>query len=180
MRWHHCLWWNSEFSTNIDLPHPLLENVTAFKIVIQIPAHNSWHSVMQGVIDHIKRGLFSTFRMEQVHCPLWRWKSASTTSSFSLRSLLGKHTGVCQVLSVPSYLYLTAPLLFKSILWTSFIPKTVKVSSMKAWKLHQITVNRGFEVECPGFGKEILQIQQFSSIRNITFPWGLHRNWSSV
>lgn len=119
MRWHHCLWWNSEFSINIDLPLPLLENITGFKMVIQIATHNSWHAVMLGVMGT----LFSIFRMEQVQPTVEMENFLDHLLAFSLRCLLGKHSSIWPVLSIPFYPYLTAALLIKSILWTSFTSK---------------------------------------------------------
>lgn len=138
MRWHHCLWWNSEFPINIDLPLPLLENTTGFKIVNQIPTYNSWFTVMQWVTGtlffHIQNGMSSLPTAEMEECldhPL----------PLSLRCLLGKQQCLPGV-SIPFYLCLTAPLLIKSILWTSFPTKGCKVNSMKAWKPHLITVSK--------------------------------------
>lgn len=60
----------------------------------------------------------------------------------SFRSVLGKHSSICQAFSIPFYLWLLHHCSLKAHSELPSLLKTVKVNSMKAWKLHCITVNK--------------------------------------
>lgn len=130
--------------------------------------------MIQGVtFFHIQNGTSSLPTVEMEEC-------LDHLLPLSLRCLLGKHSSICQVFTIPFYFYLTAALSIERTFWASFTTKDCKSelretepenSIVSLWK------SRGLEEECPRFSNEILQIQQFSSISNL---WGLLGNWRTA